>query len=627
MARTISMILTIALVITSTGFANLQNVEAKSAVKSIKVKGAKKNLTLKVGDKKTYKVKVKAKKKNNKFSAKSSNKKVVSVKKKGSKITIMAVAVGNAKVTVKAKSNKKKKYVINIKVVSKGNNSKTATQGDTKKPSGKEGDNGKTTPDSNVSEKEHFEDVIVDTAKVGEDIGGGFTDHLAKKRIIGIEGSVEGLYFDIEDEDSIRVSGTIYQAGKYEVVVRIEGTDSEEYDYKFVFLVADDNNIEAYSYDKNIYLWDRSGYSDGEDGEDEEDWQSRVWMIICGGSGEYEYKITSNPNNAFTLSSAENSSYDYTTKALQYRYDGVGTYKATVRITDKKNPNLYTDCECKITVRMSHLITGTITDGKGNPITHASVDFEEINGDDDFYAQTDSEGKYEAYLEGGKYEITVEYNDKEYSKTKKVINSDLNNLNFTIPDLYTVTVTSDEMNIDDEESWYYVYEDEEGEHKHSFGSGSKLLLAKGSYSLSTDDNYAIIDKQFCKYKAVINMNVQSDMTVKANVTKTVFKPESTAFSEGLNTINVGHEYKIYKFVAPSNGVYSFESDFDGRDPALKLYNSDYEKIGEADDMDYNDNRDFKLDAELKQGKTYYAAIRVWGVEEPVQGKVNIKKTK
>ena len=126
LARLIAVTLSIALVITSVGFGNLTTVHAKGAVKSVKVKGAKKKMTFKVGDVKTYKVKVKAKKGKTKFSVKSSNKKVVAAKKKGKKIILIALSVGKAKVTVKSKSNKKKKYVIKINVVS-GTAPKTTT--------------------------------------------------------------------------------------------------------------------------------------------------------------------------------------------------------------------------------------------------------------------------------------------------------------------------------------------------------------------------------------------------------------------------------------------------------------------------------------------------------------------
>ncbi len=117
--KVLSVIMVVALTFTSVGFANLKKVEAKSAVKSVKVKNAKKKLTLTVGDKKTFKVKVKAKKGKNKFKVKSSNKKVVKVKKKGKKITLTALKIGKAKVTVKSKSNKKKKYVIKVTVIAK----------------------------------------------------------------------------------------------------------------------------------------------------------------------------------------------------------------------------------------------------------------------------------------------------------------------------------------------------------------------------------------------------------------------------------------------------------------------------------------------------------------------------
>ena len=118
-----SIVMAFVMVITSVAFINTTT-EAKSKVKKVTVVKAKKTMTLKVGDVKTYKVKVKAKKGKKAFTAKSTDPSVVSVKKKGKKITITALKAGNAKVVVKAKKNKKKKFVIKI----------TVTDGKTPKP-------------------------------------------------------------------------------------------------------------------------------------------------------------------------------------------------------------------------------------------------------------------------------------------------------------------------------------------------------------------------------------------------------------------------------------------------------------------------------------------------------------
>ena len=118
--RIFSLIIVVVLTLTSVNFLETTQVEAKkTTVKSLKVKGAKKTLSLIVGNKKTYSVAVKAKKKKQAFKVKSSNKSVVSVTKKGKKITLKANKAGKAKVTVSAKYNKKKKYVIAVTVVGK----------------------------------------------------------------------------------------------------------------------------------------------------------------------------------------------------------------------------------------------------------------------------------------------------------------------------------------------------------------------------------------------------------------------------------------------------------------------------------------------------------------------------
>ena len=134
-SRIISLIIIVALTFASVNVFDITKVEAKkSVVKSLKVKGAKKTLSLNIGNKKTYKVVVKAKKKKNAFKVKSSNPGVVSVTKKGKKITLKANKAGKAKVTVSAKYNKKKKYVIAVTVVGKTNPSTKPSEETTTQP-------------------------------------------------------------------------------------------------------------------------------------------------------------------------------------------------------------------------------------------------------------------------------------------------------------------------------------------------------------------------------------------------------------------------------------------------------------------------------------------------------------
>lgn len=134
-SRIISLIIIVALTFASVNVFDITKVEAKkSVVKSLKVKGAKKTLSLNIGNKKTYKVVVKAKKKKNAFKVKSSNSGVVSVTKKGKKITLKANKAGKAKVTVSAKYNKKKKYVIAVTVVGKSKSPVKPAEETTTKP-------------------------------------------------------------------------------------------------------------------------------------------------------------------------------------------------------------------------------------------------------------------------------------------------------------------------------------------------------------------------------------------------------------------------------------------------------------------------------------------------------------
>ena len=116
--------------------------KAKAKVKSVTIKNVKKKLTLKKGD--SFKLKVSVKVKPNKakykkVTYKSSKKKVVKVSSKG-KLT--ACRAGMAKITVRSKTNKKKKTVItvvvkNVRTESKGQGvapTANATVSPTKQP-------------------------------------------------------------------------------------------------------------------------------------------------------------------------------------------------------------------------------------------------------------------------------------------------------------------------------------------------------------------------------------------------------------------------------------------------------------------------------------------------------------
>ena len=74
MKKILSILMVVALILTSVNFVCVENAEAKSTVKSIKVKGAKKSFTMQVGAKKVFKVKVKAPKRKMGFKVKSSSK-------------------------------------------------------------------------------------------------------------------------------------------------------------------------------------------------------------------------------------------------------------------------------------------------------------------------------------------------------------------------------------------------------------------------------------------------------------------------------------------------------------------------------------------------------------------------
>ena len=108
--KIMAILLVLALSLSFNAGAITKNVYAKGKVKKITVP---KSATVTVGKTKTIKVKIKTSGKiSKKYTVKVSKKKVVKITKKSNAIKVKGLKEGTVKVTIKSKSNKKKKKTI-----------------------------------------------------------------------------------------------------------------------------------------------------------------------------------------------------------------------------------------------------------------------------------------------------------------------------------------------------------------------------------------------------------------------------------------------------------------------------------------------------------------------------------
>ena len=133
------------------------------------------------------------------------------------------------------------------------------------------------------------------------------------------------------------------------------------------------------------------------------------------------------------------------------------------------------------------------------------------------------------------------------------------------------------------------------------------------------------------YKAVFKAKAPTTyQTLANNATTTINVTPSTV--EGLSDVGI-EQFTLAKFVAPSNGTYTFEST--GRtlisnsgtststDPCARLYDSSKSTILGIDD-DSAGSSNFKIEKELTAGTTYYLAVKFYRVG--ITGTVDVKVT-
>ena len=512
--KVLSITTMIALTLSLATVLNAKTVEAKkSVVKSLKVKGASKNISLKVGDKKIYKVKVKAKKKKTAFIAKSSNAGVVSASKKGKQVTLTAKKVGKAKVTIYAKYNKKKKFVINVNVSAK-KKAQTSTAKKTTKPS-----------------------VPVETT-------------VAPKGLV-VKNNAQDVAYAYKDDE--------YSKGSSEIIP----------------------------------------------------------LSVTGGSGNYRCYVQSGSDSVFSSDNIESGSGNYIAR-FRYNVDTPGTYNASIKVVDVNNSELFTTFNYKLEVKKYLKVSGRITNADSKPIASTSVyasgTSEDLGTDS---GKSDAQGKYALFVKPGKYNFHAMY----FGNTKAISNRSIQadtTLDIVFDNLYKVTLTSNDMNASEIGDWYYK---DDTSRSNQVAAGAEFFLSVGTHQLTTE-GYRIDGNKLDKYTASITIKID-DKDVTANVQTEIVDSMllSGKIEKGSNEISgLGKDYKRYYFVAPEDGTYVFEGDFNGEDSEALLRDNNYNII--ASDDDSGIGRDFKIEKKLEAGKTYFLEVKAYA-ENPLNGDISI----
>ena len=619
--------------------------EAKKKAKKKAVKLSKSKISLSVGKKKKIQVKnIKAKKVTWSVDKKAKKKKIVKLSKKTKKsVTIKALKKGKAVVTAKIKKGKKtwkkkvkvtvtKKKNITISSVSvlnsrtiqvklsgaqalsagnitvKTKNYANGTYNRTLKIMSVTSADKKTwtitlDAESTISETDYvqvtirklkgsgtvskqvvfsrgvfnYTDTMIYTDEVNEYVSHSFSADGFGYSTYSASGLPAGVTAKMSDSgSSLKFSGKPTKAGVYKSKVVAKDELKNSYTYDVIWLIGSSNTIAAAYAPKYAVVSTKGTYYIDTD------------IYKVGGSGSYNYAIQ---GNAYGLTVDESGSLAGTLPAA-------GTYNIRVLVTDRENPSIRTTATLTVSLQAGRTISGIVKDAKGNPLPDAYVYFSNKNRANRYQTYsstwTDEKGAYSVRLVDGTYEAYASGYDAEGAIVNVTVKSSRSGLDFTLP-VYPVTVVANTAGVD--MTKFGTWRDNEGD---SYGSGSKLYLKAGSYSLSSSYSDFLTD-----YVAKVNVTVNSAtttvtaaITTKSRVTGNV--TEEVPLNVSWTSADYS-DYKYYKFVPKTTGTYYFSWNGDVS-ADVTLYDTD----GDYCSSSYGSTGNFSYTCTA--GSTYYVRM-------------------
>ena len=581
--------LVVAMIFSTAVVNNTDVYAAKKKVKSVKTTNLKgKKLTLQIGKKKTLKVKVSVYgKTSKKFTVKSSKKTVVAAKKSGKKVVLTAKKAGKAKITIAAKANKKKKKVITV----------TVPAPPAKVPATP------VTPVINPDKPVAAHDYIMTEKVIPLKQNVRMKDLYIPFKLendFSIT-NVSGLPKGIEGEkigDKYMVNGIPTETGIFKASVTAKDkVNNEKNTTEVTFVIGSDSNIVAYCPVISGYY-----YSDASENVYESMNQK---LYIVGGSGDFKLSTVGGNSTQFAFDDIQAQDF-YSTADVIVNFKSVGTFKTTAVVKDITNGDMG-NADLTLAISQGQKVTGRVTDVQGQGVKGLSVSARSTTYYDTvFEAETDNNGYYELFVSKDSYSVSVMSIDLVLAETEAVaINKDLT-LNYKIQG-YTVTLVSSNSKIDLESAEWF----NNGEKTKYYGSGNKLFMPAGTYSIYADfydPEGSITDN----YVATATFSVSSNKTVTVSVVTDNLPYNVGVISVGTNELrNIGDDIVFYRFVPSQSGVYTIRSkSLEGKDVDAYLYdqNGDFIMANDIGNNIDGNGMDFKIRADFTAGNTYYIAM-------------------
>ena len=401
---------------------------------------------------------------------------------------------------------------------------------------------------------------------------------------------------------SVRFYGKIQQKGK--VVSQLTTVDEvgNTHTYAITWLIGSEDTISAAA-DPVYCLLNADGTAEINES-----------VTVNGGSGSYTYSLS---GETYGLTISENGRIRGTFKGA------AGTYTLTVNVQDRNNANYKTTAELKLYVSNSISVSGIVKDLNGNPVSGATVRFENKDKSSRYQktynVYTNSNGAFSATLISGIYDIEASYGEGSNNSHKYLYAQQLD----TTRSGFDISLALRRIIIDSDNSaaasanafgtWY----DADGT---SYGFGDTLYLKEGTYALTSEKT---LGRRVIT--SVLNITVNAASGARATAHVTVVDNTKVIALEQPQTVSLTSEYQYYKFTPTEAGTYYFYSE-GSYDTYGVLLDANDVQLAEDDDSGASDTN-FYFVQECRAGVDYYIGIRRLGSSNTGTATLHVSATR
>ena len=409
---------------------------------------------------------------------------------------------------------------------------------------------------------------------------GGYTAY-------SLSGVPAGLRYEVEDNAMV-VKGIPTAPGTYDYVLSAVDEWGNTLTRTIHFIIGSDSVIAAAAV-TTYSLAAEGGVSD---------WQD---IRVTGGSGTYTCTILSDPLGTSVINQSNS------TPMISMTAKVPGVYTIVVRITDAKDASLTTDINVVWNVKQGIMISGTLKDAQGNPMTRGSISFVPQNRGSQYITRNiwpyiePADGSYCVVLEEGTYNvfasndnnISAECAQSQTELYSQTFITSLTGYDIQLNDLYTVDLACEGTKIDFYTRWYVNQE--------YVGSGSTLYLKPGTYTLessqvgsqtlSEEGNWWNGLTKFYIPISLVGAVTVANSRVATSVSRKYADSQETeiwpAAKDTTDSVKLNESVRLFgkdpcafKFIPSESGIYKIS------DTAVYFYNMDGTTV-ESEDGVYN----------------------------------------